>query len=290
MIPGAAALLRRLVGERTLDPGPRLAFDRGADGGLAARWDGALVCRIAGSASTGPDRPDALFVVGAGPSMKSQHLQRLPQDACILCNGAISLIASHGLKPHAVFIEDARFVAARPDLVAAMPEGTPCYFSAYVITALCALDPALLGRWHVHLIDYLNRPLRIDGADDRASRRLVVSGARKGVRFSLATQAGFASCGTVAYSACQLAVERRPQRIGLVGLDFSGFEQPRFHETANQVAVNKLAKAMPMILPSFVLFGTVCRALGIDVRNHSPASAIDQSAIPYDDFLDRAPV
>jgi hypothetical protein len=289
----AGKLLYRLTHRRPrwhgYDLVPHLAFERDAD----ARWARALyrgreVARLTPYAELLAARPREIVVVGAGPSLAAQRLGRLRERAAILTNGALALVERAGLEPFAVVVEDESFVDACPQLVAGIPAGTAVVVTPPVLRAVCELEPALLGRWRVHLAEILHKPIGAPRPSPDELERAPFVRAAGDTQFSLDPQRGLGSCGTVAFVAAQLAVACRPAALGFAGVDLAGFDRPRFHELAGRRAPSHLERRLPSILRGFGLLAAICAELGIALRNHSPASRLGDAGIVYDDWLDAA--
>jgi hypothetical protein len=272
---------------------PFLDFERGPEG----RWSTVLyknreVARLSPHREVTRHPRRSVVVVGAGPSLSRQYLERLRERDCILTNGAISLIGSHRVAPLAVFIEDQDFVRAWPELITGIPNGTRCFFTPPVIRTICEVDPSHLVRWQLFLVEILHKPIRAPRPRlDDLLREPFVRGSPDGTAlFSTDIERGFGSCGTVVYCACQLALACRPSSLGIAGVDLSNFDQPRFHETDRKPAASRLRRRLPSILAGFGLLGAICRERGIDARNHSSTSILPARDFPYDDWLDADPV
>jgi hypothetical protein len=268
---------------------PALEFERGPDG----RWS-RVVYRAREVASLLPHREAtrvdvaSIVVVGAGPSLATQQLRRLRDRACILTNGAISLIGSHGLEPLAVFIEDEGFVHAWPGLLRSLPAGTRCFFSPTVIRAVCEIDPDLLGGWRLFLAEILDRPIRAPRPTphDVSGWPFVRASANGTVHFSGETERGFGSCGTVVFCGMQLALACAPSHLGIAGVDLVHLDRPRFHEGARRRSASHLHRRLPSILTGFGLVAEICRERGVTTSNYSHESLVPASDFPYDDWLD----
>jgi Kdo-III transferase WaaZ len=285
----AYGLFRGKSRRHQFDAWPGLEFERDS----AGRWAKALY-RGRGVANLIPgrsltERPaDSIVVVGAGPSLQEQCLNRLRERDVILTNGSLCLIAKSRIKPLAVFIEDEGFVLHSPELVLAIPDETHCFFTPAVLRAICEIDPEHLGRWRVSLAEILHRPIqsRLPRRAELASRPFVVASEDCDVLFSMDCDLGFASCGTVAFCALQLAVQCAPRKIGLAGVDLAYFSRPRINETDGQRAPSHLQRRLPLILKGISLTSKICRERGIVTENYSALSLVPTACFPYDGWLD----
>lgn len=267
---------------------PGLDFERDSDGRWAkVIYRGREATVLVPSSHLTERRVESIVVVGAGPSLHGQHLERLRERACLLTNGSLSLIESHQVVPMAVFIEDEGFVADTQDLVVAIPDGTHCFFTPAVLRAICEIDPAHLGRWRVSLAEILHKPIQAKrpNPEELAARPFVVSGGGE-VFFSTDCDSGFGSCGTVVFCALQLAVQCAPDGIGLAGVDMSHFEKPRIHEGATRQAPSHLERRLSSILRGMRLTAEICAERGIATENYSSLSIIPPGEFPYDEWLD----
>lgn len=269
---------------------PGLTLERDSLGSWArVLYRGQLAAELLPCRSLTDRKFESIAVVGAGPSLRNQAHDRLSDYDIILTNGSLALIGDKHIHPAAVFIEDEGFVVNCPELVVAIPDGTHCFFSPPVLRAICAIDPAHLGRWRVSLAEVLHRPVgsrRPDWGELASRHFVIVSGGN--VLFSSDCDRGFGSCGTVVYCALQLAVQCAPRSIGLAGVDLMNLEQPRVHEVPGQRRPpSRLQRRLPSILQGFSLAAKVCHKRGIATVNYSAASLVPAAEFPYNDLLDR---
>jgi len=269
---------------------PGLEFERDCTGRWAmAFYQGTYATALIPCQSLTERPVDSIVVVGTGPSLQEQCLDRLCERDVILTNGSLVLMARHRIQPLAVFIEDEGFVLYSPDLVLAIPDGTHCFFTPAVLRAICEIDPKHLGRWHVSLAEILHRPLRSrqPSQTDLANRPFVLSSEDGEIQFSTDCDRGVGSCGTVAFCALQLAIQCAPKRVGLAGIDLLNFDHPRIHEGSGRRSPSHLQRRLPSILKGISLAAQVCRSRGIVTENYSSRSLVAEVDFPYDSFLDR---
>jgi hypothetical protein len=257
-----------------------LSLPSGGDG--AIRYRGKVIAPLLPyPASSGMDE---IVIVGTGPSLATQAMERIPIESALLLNGAIHLIGPGASRPLGVVIEDERFVWRHwRTIVAKVPAGTHCYLSTSVIRALCETAPEWLAQQTVHHLDFLHRPYgarRPDAAKLRGLPFLRWSGDGK-TAISLVPQTGLMPAGTVAVSAAQLALSFAPSRIGLAGIDLTNTGQPRFYEVPGDQAMSRVGVAKGRILATFEIIRDECARRGIAIENYSPVSRLAELGVPY---------
>lgn len=222
---------------------------------------------------------EAIYIIGSGPSIAEQDLSALPLRSAMLLNGAIALIGEQITSPLAIVIEDERFVWRHfPMMRERIAPQHACLFSAGVLRAICEMDPTWLGGRPITLIDDIRKPY------GRQRRTAVELGVLDHVRFSARGDAGFSTVpdagvfqgGSVVISALQFACAMPVKTIGLIGIDISNAASPRFYETKGAVAYSGVADAEETILAHVALACTIANEHGIDIRNHSPVSALSK--------------
>jgi hypothetical protein len=225
-----------------------------------------------------------LIVVGSGPSLASQAVDRVPIESALLVNGAIHLLNNSGRRPFGVVIEDERFVWRHwQALFCTVPPQTDCYFSTSVIRALCEISPEWLASQSVHHLDFVHRPhgnKRPDGLRLRSLPFLRWSDDGKAA-ISLSPESGLMPAGSVAGSAAQLALSLAPPRIGLAGIDLTNTSRPRFYESDADKAMSRIDAASERILATFSIIRDECARRGIVLENYSPVSRLAEIGVPY---------
>lgn len=231
---------------------------------------------------------DQVIVIGSGPSTRTQVFSGIPPRASLLLNGAIHLLDGRLAAPLAVIIEDERFVWRHfAEMRSFIGPDIPCLFSTSVLRAICEIRPEWLRERPIHHVDFLHKPygaLR-PAQSDLERLDFLRWNASRTAALSLEPWKGFFAGGSVAVTALQLAIALRPAAIGFAGIDLSNADQPRFYETAGQTAKSRILQAQHRILAAFAIALSVCRECGIDLVNYSPASALTNLGIPYDDEL-----
>ncbi len=225
-----------------------------------------------------------LIVVGSGPSLGAQAVNRIPIGQAYLLNGAIHLLAESAARPFGVVIEDERFVWRYwPTIAGLVQPQTHCYLSTSVIRALCQTIPEWLAVQHVHHLDFVHRPYGARRPQLAAMRKLpFLRWAERGsAAISLAPQSGLMPAGSVAVTGAQLALSLAPARLGLAGIDLTGTAKPRFYETVNNRAMSRLEAATDGILAAFRIIGDEGKRRGIAVENYSPVSRLAEAGIRY---------
>lgn len=232
-----------------------------------------------------PGGADEILVVGTGPSLADQAVERIPPQSALLLNGAIHLIGQDAPRPLGVVIEDERFVWRHwHTIVAKVPPRTDCYFSTSTIRALCETAPEWLAGQKVHHLDFVHRPYgrrRPGAAELRRLPFLRWSDDGKAA-ISLSPEAGLAPAGSVAVTAAQLALSFAPSRIGLAGIDLTNTERPRFYETAGNQAMSRIGVASERILAAFRMILDEGARGGIAIENYSPVSRLAELGMPYE--------
>ncbi|WP_373414636.1 glycosyl transferase [Ensifer aridi] len=248
------------------------------------RYRGELVGSLTDNSRAFTADLSRVLIVGSGPSINQNDLTRVGHSSCVLLNGALHLVNGAVSKPLAVAIEDERFVWKHFDLVRRTPVGCPCLFSVSVIRAICELDTSWLKNRTIVLIDDVRKPyglVRRDVAELRklASVRLSEDGA---TGFSTEPSVGVFQAGSVAVSAVQFAVSWKPHEIGLLGIDISNADDPRFYETTDK-AYSGIRRAQGRIIAHLVMARKLAAERGITIANHSPVSALVETGFGYDD-------
>lgn len=243
---------------------------------VAPLCGGSAICERSG---------DAVYIIGSGPSVRGCDLTRLEDESAILLNGAISLIGAPIGRPLAIAIEDERFIWRHFDLVTEkVAADALCLLSVPALRAICEIDRAFLADKRVILIDDIRKPYGARRRSGDVLRRLDF------VRFDDAGEAGFSlrpdrgvfQGGSVATSALQFALACRPASIGLIGIDISNADGPRFYETGKDIAFSGVARAEARIVSHFVLAKAIAAEQGTALVNHSPVSALLQAGFGYD--------
>lgn len=76
--------------------------------------------------------------------------------------------------------------------------------------------------------------------------------------------------------------------IGLLGIDISNANEPRFYESRSDMAKSGVARATDRIVGHLQLARRVAQSLGITVHNHSPVSVLGGAGFGYDASLSAA--
>lgn len=229
-----------------------------------------------------PDHAKEIAIVGSGPSIRKQHLTRLPPRSALLLNGAISLAAQ--LHPMAILIEDERFVWRHFDMLRDTPADCPWFLSPGVIRALLERDRTFLIGKQVRLIEDLLKPVhspRLNRADPALAGVL-----DRQKLFSLEPERGIMPAGTVAYTAMQFAMASGPCLIGLAGVDLSNANQPRFYETMGNAAPSGIVRGLSRIIDGFSAAREIAGSRGIKLRCYSPVSVLLDVGYPHDPRLE----
>ena len=233
--------------------------------------------------------PDKLFVVGSGPSVKGNDLSLIPEGSAILLNGALALVGQGLARPLAVAIEDERFIHRHFAMLRERGGGNiVCLLSVPVLRAICERDPDWLADRKIILIDDVRKPYRVarrDAAELRKNPAAVVE-ADGSVGFSRDPDWGVFQGGSVVVSALQFAVRCKPSTIGLLGIDISNANEPRFYEAKGEMAKSGVARATERIVSHLQLARRVAEADAVTILNHSPISVLRNAGFCYDDHLE----
>lgn len=262
---------------------PGLAIDRAS--GLV-RWRGHELLTLTPFSAILPQDSDRLAVVGTGPSLANQHLERLGGGTAVLLNGAASLAGR--VAPLAVAVEDERFVFRHFAMLAAVPRAVPLFLSPAALRAMAERDADLLRGRPVALIENLAKPLggRKRPLSDPALDGCLLRGAG-GAALSLDPDRGVVIAGTVAFSALQICLSARPREIVIAGVDLSNAATaPRFYETADDRAPSGIVTGLDRILAGFALAQEAAASRQIALICASRQSALCGIGIPYQPVLD----
>jgi hypothetical protein len=270
---------------------PYLALTKpkaGIDGEIF--YKGINVGRLLSVSALSKPASDTIHVIGSGPSVKNIDLSAIAERSAILLNGAISLVGNALGPPLAVAIEDERFIERYfPLLQEKIGGDIACLFSAPVLRAICEKDPGWLKDKTVALIDNVRKPygLARPSAAELAANPAAVLAGEGSVGFSTDPDWGVFQGGSVAVSALQFATYFRPSMIGLIGIDISNANEPRFYETRGQMAKSGVARATDRIVSHLLLARQVAETMHISIVNHSPVSVLRSSGFGYDPRLER---
>lgn len=223
-----------------------------------------------------------ILIIGSGPSAKGLSPQALPPRQALLLNGAIRLIGEGLAEPLAVAIEDERFVWRHFDMIARhVPPEAPMLLSPGAIRAMCDLDAGFLRDRNVVLIDDIRKPYghprREEG--DLAARGYAVL--RDAAGFSSEPESGVFQGGSVVVSALQFALATAATEIGLIGVDITNADSPRFYEQGGAAAFSGVAGAEARILDHIALASDIADYRGARLVNHSPVSALRSIGLDY---------
>ncbi|MBL0371934.1 glycosyl transferase [Rhizobium sp. KVB221] len=230
---------------------------------------------------------DRIVIIGSGPSVNSVELARLPSKSSILLNGAIGLVGEKIAMPLAIAIEDERFIWRHFDMIRdRLAIDVPCLFSPGVLRALYEIDKGWLTGRQVVLIDDIRKPYGAPCRRDADLRQLdfVTLSADGKAGFSTAPDRGVFQGGSVVISALQFALASPARHIGLVGIDISNADAPRFYEKKGSMAFSGIAGAEARILAHIALAKEVAERNGVELVNHSAVSALRSIGLEYVSF------
>lgn len=223
-----------------------------------------------------------ILIIGSGPSAKAISPQAIPPLRALLLNGAISLLGEGLAQPLAIAIEDERFVWRHHEMVTRLvPSDVPMLLSPGAIRTLCDIDAAFLQGRPIILIDDLRKPYGHPRRDEAELRDLDDVTLRDGAGFSSAPAMGVFQGGSVVVSALQFALAAGAAEIGLIGVDISNADAPRFYEEQGSAAFSGVAGAEKRILDHIALARDEANKRGIRLVNHSPVSALRSIGLDY---------
>lgn len=245
-------------------------------------YRGVPVTRLETSEALSALADPQLYVIGSGPSVRDIDLSSIASRQAILLNGAISLVGE-GIEPLAIAVEDERFVWRHHRLMRQwMKEDWLCLFSVGVIRALCEIDLEWVSRRRIILIDDVRKPYGVRRRSFVEAAALPFAYTEEGAGLSTEPDYGTFQGGSVAVSAMQFAIHCRPKRVGLIGIDISNANLPRFYEDRGQMAYSGIAGAESRILAHFALAKRYCDEVDITAVCHSSVSALLKCGYPYD--------
>jgi len=232
---------------------------------------------------------DACGIVGSGPSLRRQRLDRLRDHALVYLNGAVCRIMPDADHPPLVAVEDERFIWRHFDMLRKhVDEPTGLLLSVAALRAIAEIDARWLRDRRVFLINNLLKPY---GAPRRhigcPELKEVVEG-EGAAALSLCPQTGVVPAGTVALTAMQWVMARRPVEIGFAGIDLSNADEPRFYEANGRKAKSGIRAGSDRILAHFASAIRRCQARGMRLATYSRVSALRGLGVAYDSKLDDA--
>lgn len=225
------------------------------------------------------------YLVGTGPSINEQNLQKLRDHSCLFLNGAITLIKKHAIYPAAYMVVDKGFIKRHPHFVPLIPKQVPCIFTLGVVKQILEFDKNFFDDRPLYLVEKATKPyerpaLSMDQLDKKWFYKDGNSVCSLDIRY------GFAEAGTVMYVAAQLMLFASVRRIILVGFDLGNADQPRFYETNIDQDKSGLKSALQdRIIPHFKLLNKLCLEQGISLCNASHLSSMPYEIIPFNPCL-----
>lgn len=218
---------------------------------------------------------DELFIIGSGPSIRSQHIKKLKNRNTILLNGAVSLIESSGLHPLCVLIVDELFCRKRLNLLEKIPPGTNLVLTFPAIKEIAFERPEIIRENKVFVL-HEKRGSFSDAPVFHENNLFLFDKPTRGVF----------RAGTVMSAAIQLAAFLKVQSVYLLGLDIGNAEsEPRFYETGkDKVRTGLLRDYEELILPFMKLASVWYDQHGLNIFNCSPVTKLPYSVIPYQNF------
>ena len=218
---------------------------------------------------------DELFIIGSGPSIRKQAIEKLADKNTILLNGAVTLIKDAGLHPLCVLVVDELFCRKRLDLLASVPDGTNMVLTFPAIKEIAFERPDIIRRNKIFLLHEKNQDFHGKlGIDEHYLSN-----------FDKVTHGVFRA-GTVMSAGIQLAAFMRVPNVYLLGLDIGNAEtEPRFYEKErDKIRTGLLRDYEDLILPFMKLAAAWYEQHEYRIFNCSPVTKLPYSVIPYHDF------
>lgn len=219
--------------------------------------------------------PDEIFIIGSGPSIKDQQIEKLANKNTILLNGAVKLVEDAGLNPLCVLIVDELFCRKRLDLLEKIKAGTNLVLTFPAIKEIAFERPDIIKQNKIFLLH--ERKQEFSDVQETHEKNIFL--------FDRPTYGVF-KAGTVMSAAIQIAAFMKMQKVYLLGLDIGNSEtQPRFYETKkDKVRTGLLRDYEKLILPFMKLASIWYERNEMNIFNCSPVTKLPYSVIPYYDF------
>jgi hypothetical protein len=288
---GDRPLMRRLIKLAMTVTGPATAHRQDIWPGLTidrptgqVGWQGHVLNQLVPFGDIVSRQLTLIAVVGSGPSLAQQHLERLPDRSAILLNGAASL--ADRVVPLAVIVEDERFVFRHIAMLSRLAADVPLMLSPAALRAIAERNANLLQHRKIALIDNIAKPVngpRRALSDPQLDPVLVRDST--GGALSDDPDQGVVICGTVALTAVQVALQARPAQIVLAGIDLTNATAPRFYETATKTAPSGIVAGLGRIMAGFSLALHMAQAQDTTLLCASPVSALLDLGIPRTKML-----
>ncbi len=227
-----------------------------------------------------------IYILGSGPSVKTQNLQILQNKNVIFLNGSINLASKYQIKPFCYIILDATFIINKQDIIKQIPSNTPLVLSLSAVNAMYTFCPKILQKHPVCLI--LNPLEPYKGTKKKISdleNEYFYIPPQKDTAFSYYPDKGLFDGGTVMSNAIQIAFYLNFRKIFLLGLDIGNAAQPRFYENdKNKLKSGLLKDYETKILPFMKTTKTLAEMQNRKIYNCSPITKLPYEVIPYFDF------
>ncbi len=216
-----------------------------------------------------------IYIIGSGPSINQQHLERLQDKPCILLNGASFLLEHYPVNNIFLYaVMDSYFVSHRFEALQALPKGINLLLSLGALRAIAERDIRILQQNRVFLAQNILEPYMGDRLNEQVLK----------TAFSTDLTQGFVDGGTVMSLAIQLAAFLRITDIYLLGLDIGNAKQPRFYEKHQDQQKSGLLKDYESkILPFMQTAQQMIKSYGGSIYNCSPISKLPYAVIPFSD-------
>lgn len=215
-----------------------------------------------------------IYIIGSGPSIKTQPINKIAKKNVILLNGAIKLIDMFDLTPLGIVIIDGSFIRKNSAMLKSIPKKTNLFLSFFAIKEIVRVAPYLLDN-----PIYLIHELKFD------NDQIPISLDQKLAQFDKPTW-GVLDGGTVMSVAIQLAAFIRAKNVWLLGLDISNSKtEPRFYENKNNICRSSLLNDYDKkILPFMIVAKKWYMNNSFNLYNCSPISKVPTEIIPFRDI------
>ena len=218
--------------------------------------------------------PEDVYIIGSGPSIKTQPINQIADKTIFLLNGAVKLIEMFGINPIGVVIIDGSFIRKNAKMLSSIPKTTNLFLSFFAIKEIINFAPQLLQN-----PIYLVHELKFD------SDAIPITLDQKLSQFDKPTWGVFDG-GTVMSVAIQLSAFIRAKNVWLLGLDISNSnKEPRFYENKRNVCRSSLLSDYEhKILPFMIVTKKWYEKNSLNIYNCSPISKVPRDVIPFRDF------
>lgn len=229
---------------------------------------------------------EEIYILGSGPSIKTQNLRILQGKKVFFLNGSIQISWQYNITPFFLAITDATFILNRLEIVSKIQPRTRLLLSLSSIKAMKYFCPHILEENEIYIS---NSPLEPYGEKKKQIKDLDKNyfyiSKDGNSAFSLEPSKGLFNGGTVMSNAIQIAFYLGFRNIYLLGLDIGNAQQPRFYENnKNKLKSGLLTDYETEILPFMKATKELAEIQNREIYNCSPITKLPYDVIPYFDF------